>query len=80
MEGMERYELDALPWQGPRLGLDELQKPGEVPAAPRHGAPQPEHPAWKMLGTPGCRGQSRGRRRGPGDRWHGRARGRAAGV
>ncbi|XP_027756649.1 sodium-dependent phosphate transport protein 2A isoform X2 [Empidonax traillii] len=26
-EGRERYELDALPWQGPRLGLDELQKP-----------------------------------------------------
>ncbi|NXE54280.1 NPT2A protein, partial [Casuarius casuarius] len=31
VEGMERYELDALParpWQGPRLPLDELQKPG----------------------------------------------------
>ncbi|XP_068815853.1 sodium-dependent phosphate transport protein 2A isoform X3 [Struthio camelus] len=31
MEGMERYELDALParpWQGPRLPSDELQKPG----------------------------------------------------
>ncbi|XP_032052895.1 sodium-dependent phosphate transport protein 2A [Aythya fuligula] len=27
VEGMERYELDALPWQGPRLGLEELQKP-----------------------------------------------------
>ncbi|NXE93777.1 NPT2A protein, partial [Menura novaehollandiae] len=26
-EGRERYELDALSWQGPRLGLDELQKP-----------------------------------------------------
>ncbi|NXY50087.1 NPT2A protein, partial [Ceuthmochares aereus] len=26
-EGRERYELDALPWQGPCLGLDELQKP-----------------------------------------------------
>ncbi|XP_009470437.1 PREDICTED: sodium-dependent phosphate transport protein 2A [Nipponia nippon] len=26
-EGRERYELEALPWQGPRLGLDELQKP-----------------------------------------------------
>ncbi|KAF1605971.1 Sodium-dependent phosphate transport protein 2A, partial [Eudyptes chrysolophus] len=26
-EGKERYELEALPWQGPRLGLDELQKP-----------------------------------------------------
>ncbi|KAM9603408.1 sodium-dependent phosphate transport protein 2A isoform 5-T5 [Morphnus guianensis] len=26
-EGRERYELDTLPWQGPRLGLDELQKP-----------------------------------------------------
>ncbi|NXH13242.1 NPT2A protein, partial [Bucco capensis] len=26
-EGRERYELDVLPWQGPRLGLDELQKP-----------------------------------------------------
>ncbi|NWI87438.1 NPT2A protein, partial [Pitta sordida] len=26
-ESRERYELDALPWQGPRLGLDELQKP-----------------------------------------------------
>ncbi|NWQ93283.1 NPT2A protein, partial [Burhinus bistriatus] len=26
-EGRERYELDMLPWQGPRLGLDELQKP-----------------------------------------------------
>lgn len=30
-EARERYELDALPWQGPRLGLDELQKPGETP-------------------------------------------------
>ncbi|NWX93920.1 NPT2A protein, partial [Nothoprocta pentlandii] len=31
VEAMERYELDALParpWQGPRLPLDELQKPG----------------------------------------------------
>ncbi|NWU66285.1 NPT2A protein, partial [Pterocles burchelli] len=26
-EGRERYELDVLPWQGPRLALDELQKP-----------------------------------------------------
>ncbi|KAF1486710.1 Sodium-dependent phosphate transport protein 2A, partial [Pygoscelis antarcticus] len=26
-EGRERYELEVLPWQGPRLGLDELQKP-----------------------------------------------------
>ncbi|NWV20409.1 NPT2A protein, partial [Origma solitaria] len=26
-EGRERYELDALSWQGPRLGLEELQKP-----------------------------------------------------
>ncbi|NXG53768.1 NPT2A protein, partial [Psilopogon haemacephalus] len=26
-EGRERYELDVLPWQGPRLGLEELQKP-----------------------------------------------------
>uniref|UniRef100_A0A672UT07 Sodium-dependent phosphate transport protein 2A n=1 Tax=Strigops habroptila TaxID=2489341 RepID=A0A672UT07_STRHB len=26
-EGRERYELDTLPWQGPRLALDELQKP-----------------------------------------------------
>ncbi|NXA32113.1 NPT2A protein, partial [Eudromia elegans] len=27
-EGMERYELDALPWPAPRLPLDERQKPG----------------------------------------------------
>ncbi|XP_052541028.1 sodium-dependent phosphate transport protein 2A [Tympanuchus pallidicinctus] len=27
VESRERYELDALPWQGPRLGLEELQKP-----------------------------------------------------
>ncbi|NWX08704.1 NPT2A protein, partial [Caloenas nicobarica] len=26
-ESRERYELDVLPWQGPRLGLEELQKP-----------------------------------------------------
>ncbi|CAN8190041.1 unnamed protein product [Coccothraustes coccothraustes] len=26
-EGRERYELDALSWQGHRLGLDELQRP-----------------------------------------------------
>ncbi|NXK63131.1 NPT2A protein, partial [Sylvietta virens] len=26
-EGRERYELDALPWQGRCLGLDELQRP-----------------------------------------------------
>lgn len=30
-EGRERYELDALSWQGHRLGLDELQRPGETP-------------------------------------------------
>ncbi|NXX14958.1 NPT2A protein, partial [Podargus strigoides] len=26
-DSRERYELEALPWQGPHLGLDELQKP-----------------------------------------------------
>lgn len=30
-ESRERYELDVLPWQGPRLGLEELQRPGETP-------------------------------------------------
>lgn len=45
-EGRERYELDALSWQGHRLGLDELQKPGETPqvVGVSHSTRAGEHP------------------------------------
>lgn len=43
-EGRERYELDVLPWQGPRFGLEELQKPGEGPRRRAHSTRVGEHP------------------------------------
>lgn len=64
VESRERYELDALPWQGPRLGLEELQKPGEVL---KHCTKQGGQRVWKMLSAPWCCRQSRRRWRGPTD-------------
>uniref|UniRef100_A0A8U7N0T5 Sodium-dependent phosphate transport protein 2A n=1 Tax=Corvus moneduloides TaxID=1196302 RepID=A0A8U7N0T5_CORMO len=66
-EGRERYELDALSWQGHRLGLDELQKPGETPqvVGVSHSTRAGEHPrdlteAPGALGVPGLWGARMG--------------------
>lgn len=65
-EGRERYELDALSWQGHRLGLDELQRPGEtlwVVGLSQHlswGTPQRSDTGTGALGVPGLWGARMG--------------------